>query len=134
MNRSFFKITTNLQNQLMWIIFFSLLGPTVIFGSSLYFLSDKIACSHGKNVPQTELLINNIIIFILIIFPVFMIISLYLSFKITNKIVGPIERVTRELDNRIQEKTNNPIIVRKKDSLELLVHKINILLKNQKND
>ena len=60
--------------------------------------------------------------------PVAAMIMLLLCFLVTAKIVGPLDRITREINENIQGKRSGPIIVRDKDKLSALVEAINALL------
>jgi len=69
--------------------------------------------------------------YIAVVFPVLIAVLLYWVFSGTNRIVGPIERMTHELDERIQGHRSGPIVLRPGDKLIPLVDKINVLLEER---
>jgi prepilin-type N-terminal cleavage/methylation domain-containing protein len=54
-----------------------------------------------------------------------------LAFHRTNQVVGPIERIVRELDERLSGEKNGPITLRPGDQLIPLADKINALLQER---
>ena len=60
--------------------------------------------------------------------PFSIIIILSMAYKITHRIVGPYERIVRELDEHLENKRGGHIILRKNDKFLSLVERINKLL------
>jgi len=50
------------------------------------------------------------------------------AYQLTHRIVGPFERIIRELDECLNEKRKGPLKLRKNDALWPMVEKINSLL------
>jgi len=55
---------------------------------------------------------------------------IFFAYKITHKIIGPFDRILRELDELLENRKKGPIIVRKTDKFWPLVERINKLLNN----
>ncbi len=70
----------------------------------------------------------NALIAIAILFPFLAAILFCWAFYLTNRLVGPIERMQRELDSRIEGTATGPIVLRPKDLLIPLADKINVLI------
>ena len=71
--------------------------------------------------------------YVAVLFPVLVTALLYWAFHGTNKLVGPIERITKELGQRIEGQKSGPIVLRPGDHLMPLVGKINWLLEEREN-
>ena len=123
------SVKGKLQNQLVWIIFVAMSIPTVVLGGSLYILVARIAGPNADSSPHAALM--QIAGYIGLSFPPLTALLLCWAFNRTNKIVGPIERVTRELDDRIAGTTSGPITLRPGDQIIPLVDRINMLLQER---
>ena len=51
-----------------------------------------------------------------------------IAHKITHRMIGPFDRIVRELDECVKDRRHGPIRLRKHDKFEPLVEQINILL------
>ena len=71
--------------------------------------------------------------YVAVLFPLLVTTLLYWAFHGTNKLVGPIERITKELDQRIEGQKNGPIVLRPGDHLIPLVDRINGILEEREN-
>ena len=71
---------------------------------------------------------NRVITVLWTTMPIFILIILILAYKVTHKIVGPYDRIVRELSEFVEGKRKGPIVVRKGDKFHPLVEKINKLL------
>ena len=65
---------------------------------------------------------------ILLLVPVAIIIILYFSYRLSNRLAGPIGRLYKELDKRVTENSKEHIIFRDGDDLSDLADKINAIL------
>lgn len=119
-------VKTRLQNRLIWVIFVSIVVPTVIFGGAFYLLVVQLIQHQDAATPQE--LVTRLLSYISLVFPLGLIGLLYWAFYVTEKVVGPVERITRELDERIQGTKTGPIQLRPKDSLIPMVDKVNEIL------
>jgi hypothetical protein len=123
------KVRTKLQNQLIWMICAAIAVPTIVLGGSMYWIVARISAPNGGVSPPE--VIAGVTRYIAVLFPVLIAALLYWVFSGTNKLVGPIERMIRELEQRIQGHTSGPIILRPGDKLIPLVDKINVLLEER---
>jgi hypothetical protein len=125
------KVKTKLQNQIIWMIFTAMAIPTVILGGSMYFMIVKLSAPDAA-VSAHEVIVS-VMGYVAVLFPVLIAGLLFWAFHGTNKLVGPIERMTQELDRRIEGEKSGPIVLRPGDKLIPLVDKINVLLEERDN-
>jgi uncharacterized iron-regulated membrane protein len=125
------KVKTKLQNQIIWMIFTAMAIPTVILGGSMYFMITKLSAPDAA-VSAHEVIVS-VMGYVAVLFPVLIAGLLFWVFHGTNKLVGPIERMTQELDRRIEGEKSGPIVLRPGDKLIPLVDKINVLLEERDN-
>jgi hypothetical protein len=123
------KVRTKLQNQLIWMICAAIAVPTIVLGGSMYWMVTKISTPNAGTSPPE--VIAGVTRYIAVLFPVLIAVLLYWVFSGTNKLVGPIERMIRELEQRIQGHRSGPIVLRPGDKLIPLVDKINVLLEER---
>lgn len=71
---------------------------------------------------------KKVIAILFVVMPLMILIILKVAHKITYRIVGPFDRIVRELGECIEGKKQDHIVLRKKDKFQPLVDKINILL------
>lgn len=125
--RSIFS-RTKVQVSILWLVFIVMLLPTLILGGCLIYLFYNMALISEK----TDNMVLIIIYLIMIVFPLTVYFSwLYASYK-TRQIVGPIDRITNELDLMLKGRKKTPIILRPKDTLLPLADKINALFEKTK--
>lgn len=103
--------------------------PTVVLGGSMYWMIARISSSTGGVSPQE--VIADVTRYVAVLYPLLSAALLYWVFQGTSKIVGPIERMIRELDQRIEGRGTGPIILRPGDQLIPLADKINMLLEER---
>ena len=121
-----------LHSDIFFMIFWASVIPVSIASVGLFYLIFNIT---AEQIGIPEAIAYNIIpaaqrvIGVLIVAgPVSITILLIVAHKISLRIVGPFDRIVRELDEHIQDKRKGPIILRKHDKFEPLVQKINQLL------
>jgi hypothetical protein len=125
------KEKTKLQNRLIWMIFTAMAIPTLVLGGAMYLMIAKLSPPNA-NVSPHEVIVG-IMGYVAVLFPVLISGLLYWAFHGTNRIVGPIERMTVELNRRIEGQASGPIVLRPGDQLVPLVEKINVLLEEREN-
>ena len=125
------KVKTKLQNQLVWMIFSAMGVPTLVLGGSLYLLIAKLSVP-GPSASPHEAIVD-IMGYVAVLFPVSIAALLFWTFRATNRLVGPIERMTQELDRRLEGVKSGPIVLRPGDHLIPLADKINVLLEQRDN-
>lgn len=115
---------TGLQRRLMWLVFFSmsvpclLLGGAVLVAGPLEFLSG--------NLPDDRR--DEIILGLTVLTPVLLSAVIVWAYIQTNRIVGPVERMIKALDARIDGTGTGSIQLRKNDVLEPLADRINVIV------
>ena len=123
------RVKTHLQSRLIWMICAAMAMPTVVLGGSMYWMIARISSSTGGVSPQE--VIADVTRYVAVLYPLLSAALLYWVFQGTSKIVGPIERMIRELDQRIEGRGTGPIILRPGDQLIPLADKINMLLEER---
>lgn len=128
--RQFFA--NKMHRNLLLLIFLASLLPAIIVAIGLYYLIFSITASEF-GIP--EIIAYNIIPaakkvtkILLAIAPISILLILIFAYKITHKIIGPFDRIVRELDESMEGKREGPIILRKNDKFLPLVERINKLL------
>ena len=117
---------------MFFLIFWACLLPTIITAIFLFYLifyitSEQIGIPEAifYNVLPAAQRVTSIL---LVILPLVILVILYISFKLTHRLVGPFDRIVRELGEFIEGKRSDNIYLREKDKFCPLVEKINILL------
>ena len=125
-----------IHRDICMLIFLASVIPAGIIGAGLYYLIFGIT---AREIGIPEAIAYNIIpaskkvlVILLILAPAAIISLLYIAIKATYRIVGPFERIIRELDAFIEGKKSDLITLRKKDRFAPLVDRINILLQRIK--
>lgn len=128
--KSFFANT--IHRKLFVLVSLAALVPTIIVSVSLYYLIFNITAEQMgipeaiayNIIPAARRVIN----ILLIAAPLTMLAILIIAYKVTHKIIGPLDRINRELNEALVGQKIGPIIIRKTDKLWPLVDKINKLL------
>jgi hypothetical protein len=122
-----------LHLEIFLIVFLSSVLPATIVAIVLYYLifgitADQLAIPEiiAYNVLPAA---RRVITILLFAAPASILILLFIAYKITHKIVGPFDRIVRELGQNIKGERHGPIILRKSDKFQILVEKINKLIK-----
>lgn len=127
------KIFANkIHMEIFLLVFLASVLPATIVAIALYYLifgitADQLAIPEAiayHILPAAR----KVVIILLFSAPISILILLFLVYKITHRIIGPFDRIVRELDEYADGKRRDPIIVRKGDKFEILVEKINKLL------
>ncbi len=127
------KIFANkMHKEILSIVLLAAFLPTIIIAISLYYLIFGVT---SAQIGIPEAIAYNIIpaarrvvTISLVATPVVILAILILAYKITHKIIGPFNRIVKELDESIEGKKHGPIIVRTGDKFMPLVARINRLL------
>lgn len=125
-----------LHKEVVLLVFLAAIIPAIVVGLCLYYLIFNITASE---IGIPEFIAYNIIpaaqkvTFILLVSaPTIILLILIIAHKVSHKIVGPFDRIIRELDETLEGKKKNPIVLRKGDKFLPLVEKINKLLDRAK--
>jgi len=127
-----FVFANQLHRQIFMLVSLAALLPAIILIVGLYYLIFGIT---ANEVAMPEVLAYNIIpaakkvvSVLLLITPAIIVGILAWAYNITHSIIGPFDRIVRELDERITGKIIGHILIRKKDKFWPLVERINKLL------
>ncbi|MFC1807720.1 hypothetical protein ACFL0T_05055 [Candidatus Omnitrophota bacterium] len=125
-------INSALQRKLLLLVFFAAVIPASIVTICLYYvIFNMLARQLGipeaiaYNLLPVARKVNMIIIVSL---PISLIVIWFIALELSHRIAGPIYRLEKELDDRIEGKKSGPVNLRAKDELKSLVEKINRLL------
>ena len=118
--------------EIFLLVFLAAVLPAAIVAIALYYLIFGVMANQFA-IP--EIIAYNIlpaaekvVIILLVATPISILILLFLTYKITHKIIGPFDRIIRELDECVNDKRQGPIVIREGDKFQILVEKINDLL------
>lgn len=122
-------IGTPIQKKILFLVFFAGFLPVVIVSAGLYYLIFNLL-AYQMVIP--EIIINNLIpvlqkvnIVLLIAMPLVFFVIWLSALELSHRIAGPLYRMEKELDGIIEGIKHGPIILRRKDELQVLAKKIN---------
>jgi hypothetical protein len=133
--RNIFEIRISLQKKLMFIVFLAIFLPATVVGCAFYALLSVLNSSHKLSAGEDIMMFLNMdywMLIVMFIFPLVVILVWIFAIIVTNKIVGPIERITSEIKARLDGTKEGPIILRPGDQLTHLMEQINALLEKKK--
>ncbi len=123
---------TALQNKLLILIFVSAVLPAAIIGICMYYL---IFSMLALQMAIPELIAYNLMpvlhkvnLIVGVAVPVLLVLIWLAAMEVSHRIVGPVFRMERELDERIAGVKSGPIQLRKSDEFKSLAEKINKLI------
>jgi len=125
-------IGTALQNKTLLLVFVAAVVPTAIIAVCLYYLIfNMLAWQLG--IPEAVAynlvpVARKVNLIILIALPVALFIIWFMALELSHRIAGPLYRLEKELNERIEGKKSGPIQLREKDELKALADKINRLI------
>ncbi len=124
-------VKTKLQSHLIWLVFFSMAVPTLILGGgALVLVRYSITAVDGTTPEEMR---ARILLSICVLFPVMAAAIFFWAFHLTNRMVGPVERMINELDARLRGTASGPIVLRPKDLLIPLADRINLVIAEWEN-
>ncbi|MDP8234168.1 MAG: hypothetical protein P9M06_05150 [Candidatus Saelkia tenebricola] len=137
-NRRKKLFANNLHKQIFLLIALSALLPMIIAAICMYYLIFGITAME-VGIPET--IAYNILpaarrvtVILSIAAPIVIFAILVIAHKMTHSIVGPFDRIVRELNDHLEGKGRGPIILRKNDKFSPLVDNVNKLLDKIKTD
>lgn len=123
-----YLVRKNVQFRYMWLV----VVPLVVLLSALYYL---IYYSVFNEILIPEALVNTLLpamrkvnIVLVVAVPLLLVFLIKIIFMQSNRTIGPIPRLEKELDKVISGDYSVRIKTRKKDDLKCFVDKINVLL------
>lgn len=134
--RNRFFCANSLQKKIMLIVFAAALVPTVIVGACFYYLIFNVtAWNIGIPEAVASLLmpaVRQVNLIIMILVPVSIILIWLWALLISNKIVGPHDRLLREISEIAKGQRSGHIHIRPGDAMGSLVKNINLLIDKTK--
>lgn len=137
-NRRKMAFANKLHKQIFLAIFLAAFLTAAIVSIVLYYLIFGVTAQQF-GIP--EVIAYNIIpasqkvtAILLLTAPLSILITLILAYKVSHKIIGPFDRVVRELDECVEGRKQDHISVREGDKFQPLVDRINKLLDRVKRD
>ena len=123
---------TALQNKTLILVFVAAVVPVTIIAICLYYLIfNMLAWQLG--IP--EAIAYNLVpvarkvnLIILIALPIALFVIWFMALELSHRIAGPLYRLEKELNDRIEGNKSGPIQLREKDELRALADKINKLI------
>ncbi len=118
--------------ELFLIVFFAAVVPALFATVTVFYLIFNITADE-IGIPEA-IAVNifpaayRVMEILVIAIPASIIFMLFLAHRITHRIVGPFDRIVRELDAVVDGEEKRHIIIRKEDRFSPLVEKINRLI------
>lgn len=121
-----------LHKEIFWFVFVAALVPAAIVMVLLYYLIFNIT---AEQMVIPEAIAYNLIpaakkVIAILLFaaPICIGAILLLAYKLSHRIIGPFDRIVRELGECAEGRKKDHILIRKNDKFKPLVDKINKLL------
>lgn len=131
-NKRRIGFANKLHAQIFLLVSAAAVIPAAIAAVALYYLIFGIT---AEQVAIPEAIAYNIIpaakrvvAILMVATPIAIVIILAAAYKISHAIVGPFDRIIRDLDDRVAGVKQGPIVLRKGDKFQPLVDRINKLL------
>lgn len=130
--RKFFVVRNRLQRHYLRLIALSLILPTLITGGCLYYVIFNLMAEQ-LGIPEVVAyhllpVVEKVNLVLALSLPVAFLILFSIGLALSRNLVGPIERLGRELEEIISGNLSKRLQLRKKDELKPLVNGINVLL------
>lgn len=131
------KVFANkLHREIFLIVFAAAVIPTIVITAGLYCLIFEVVALQ-LGIPEAiayNILpaAQKVLAILSIAVPIVIIIILLFAHKVAHTIVGPFDRIIRELDESLEGKKDGHIVIRKSDKFCPLVERINKLLDRPK--
>ncbi len=121
-----------MHKEIFSLVFSAAIIPTVIVAVSLYYFIFYVTAEQ-IGIPETIAYhivpaANKVTKMLLLVIPTVIAFILVIAYKITHSIVGPYDRVIRELNETLGGERKGPIMLRKNDRFWPLVSAINDLI------
>ena len=135
-NKRYRTFANKLHREIFLTVLAAALLPCFIVTIALYYLILNVM-SGQLGIP--EAIAYNIIpaarkvsLYLILAAPASVFVILILAYKITYRLIGPFDRIVRELDECVKGKKLDHIVIRKKDKFQPLVNNINKLIDKRK--
>jgi hypothetical protein len=131
-NRRKKLFANNLHRDTFMMVLLSSILPLFLVTVAFYYLIFQVT---AEEVAIPEVITYNlipaarkVIVILLLTTPAMVMILMVIAHRLTHSLLGPFDRIVRELDDRLKNNKKDPIILRKKDKFIPLVERINKLL------
>lgn len=130
--RKFFLVRNRLERHYLRLIAISLILPTLIIGSCLYYIIFNLMAEQ-LGIPEViayHLLpvVRKVNLVLIVSLPVIFLILISIGLALSRNLVGPIERLEEELSEIVAGDLSKRLRLRKRDELKPLADNINLLL------
>ncbi len=130
--RNFFLVKNRLERRYLRLIALSMMLPTLIIGCCLYYVIFNLMAEQ-LGIPEIiayHLLpvVSKVNTVLAVSLPVVFMILFSIGLVLTRNLVGPIERLEKELKEILSKDKIKKLKLRKRDALKPLVEDINILI------
>jgi signal transduction histidine kinase len=130
--RNIFSVTSKLQHRYLRLIELSLLLPTLLIGACFYYMVFTLIAEEIAIPEYVALMLfpalKRVNIILLIGVPIVFVLLWCWGLILSHRLAGPVERLTRELDEIVRGDYRKRLQVRKDDELKGVVGNINKLL------
>ena len=136
-NRRRYFFANQMHKELFWIVCGAAVIPTVITAIFLYYLIFNIT-TEEIGIPESIAAhvipaAKQVSAILWVTVPIVIAFILVVAHKLSHRIVGPFDRIIREMDEHIQGRRSGTIKLRDNDRLNPLVDRINVLLNLSRN-
>ncbi len=125
-------IATTFQKKLLFLVFASAIIPVAVTAICMYYLIFNMLAlqmAFPEAIARNLMpVLNKVNVILAIAIPAVFIVIFMVSLELSNRMAGPLYRIEKELDERIQGAKKGPIRLRKKDEFKTLAEKINRLI------
>ena len=134
--RKYFLVRNRLERRYLRLIALSLILPTLITGSCLYYVIFNLMAEQ-LGIPEVVAyhllpVVKKVNLVLTISLPIVFLILFSIGLALTRSLVGPIERLEGELEEIVSGNLSRKLKLRKRDALKPLVANINMLLEKIK--
>lgn len=125
-------IATTFQKKLLFLVFASAIIPAAVTAICMYYLIFNMLALQmafpefiARNLMPV---LNKVNVILAVAIPAVFIAIFMVSLELSNRMAGPLYRIEKELDARIEGTKQGPIRLRSKDEFKTLAEKINTLI------
>jgi len=134
-NKRFRTFANKLHREILLTVMAAALLPCIIVTIALYYLIYNVM---SGQLGTPEAIVYNIFpaarkvnLYLILAAPFSVFVILIFAYRITYRIIGPFDRIVREVDECVKGKKTDHIVIRKKDKFQPLVDNINKLIEKR---
>ncbi len=126
-----------MHKEIFFLVFGAAIIPTIIVSVSLYYFIFYVTAEQ-IGIPETIAYhivpaASKVTQMLFLVIPTVIIFILVLAYRISHSIVGPYDRIIREMNENLNGQRRGPIFLRKNDRFGPLVCAINNILQKMEN-